>query len=387
MDFEKINFITNNFFYNSNVLQIELLDSGLINKTYLVDHVNNGKKSKFILQSLSHIFDSYEIVNFNHNLITGHIRNKIKDKDPMFANQRWDVPSLIRCKSNSLFVFPFDSDIWRAMIYIDDTFSLDILEDKLMAYHTGIGLAKFHKSCSDLSCMKLKTSIKDFHNTKFFIDEFNAITKNFIFRESDEKVNKRVKTLIFNLSKHIIHVELILGYLNAKTIDISVIHGDPKLSNFLFDIQKRYVVSLIDLDTVSSGYLLTDLADCIRSICNLAGEDPDDIENVSFDIHSCNNFLKGYFSIPNHKFHYCFELLPEFIYLIIVELTIRFLSDFLQSNRYFKIKYQTHNLYRAEVQCRLLSSFVNQLPALSKSLDEIGISSSSSFVSDVQKIV
>ncbi len=90
--------------------------------------------------------------------------------------------------------------------------------------------------------------------------------------------------------------------------------------------------------------------------------------------------------MPNQKFNYCFELLPEFIYLIIVELIIRFLSDFLQSNRYFKIKYQTHNLYRAEVQYRLLSSFITQIPTLSKSLNEIGITSNPSFVSDIQKI-
>ena len=78
----------------------------------------------------------------------------------------------------------------------------------------------------------------------------------------------------------------LIEYLKKRTIDIGVIHGDPKLSNFLFDIKYKYVVSLIDLDTVSSGYLLTDLADCIRSICNTAGEDPDNIENVYFDINS-----------------------------------------------------------------------------------------------------
>ena len=144
---------------------------------------------------------------------------------------------------------------------------------------------------------------------------------------------------------------------------------------------------MIDLDTVSSGYLLTDLADCIRSICNSAGGDPENIENVSFDINSCKYFLKGYFSIFNKKGSYYFELLPEFIYLIIIELTIRFVNDFLQSNRYFKIEYQTHNLYRSEVQYRLLSSFVTQVPILSNLLHQIGISSNKTFVSDVQNIV
>ena len=387
MDFEKINLITQNFFYNSKVLKIDSIDSGLINKTYIIEQIIDGKKSKFVLQSLSKIFQSHEKVNYNHKLITDHIKKKIKNNHLNFNDQRCEVPSLIRCNSNNLFLFPLDSDFWRAMVYIDDTFSFDILEDKIMAYQTGLGLAKFHVTCSDLDLERLEKSLKDFHNTNYYIDQFNIIIKDYNFMKLDYNVNKRVQKLILSLSNHIVYAKFILGYLKEKSIDLSVIHGDPKLSNFLFDTQYRYVVSLVDLDTVSAGYLLTDLADCIRSICNMAGEDPDNIENVYFDIDCCKYFLKGYFSILNKKGDYAFGLLPEFIYLIIVELTIRFFNDFLQSNRYFKIRYQTHNLYRAEVQYRLLSSLVTQIPTLSNTLHEIGISSNPTFISDVQKFV
>jgi len=387
MDFEKINIITCNFFDNSRLLNIDFIDSGLINKTYIIEHLINGKKSKFILQCLSNVFESYERVNMNHKLITDHIKNKIKKNYFKSDNQRWEAPCLIKCNSNNLFLLPFCSDFWRAMEYIDDTVTFDILEDNKMAYQAGLGLAKFHGTCSDVDLEKLESTIKDFHNTKHYIDQFNMIIKDYRFLELDDNVNKRVEKLISSLSNHILYVESLLEYFKRKSIQLSLIHGDPKLSNFLFDIQYKYVVSLIDLDTVSSGYLLTDLADCIRSVCNISGEDPDDIENVYFDINCCKYFLKGYFSIPNKKGDYSFGLLPEFIYLIIVELTIRFLIDFLQSNRYFKIKYQTHNLYRAEVQYRLLSSFITQIPTFSDSLHEIGISSNQTFVSDVQKIV
>ncbi len=387
MDFDKINLIANKFFYNSKVLNIDLVDTGLINKTYIIEHLNNGKKSKFILQCLSNIFESHEIVNMNHNLITDHLTKKIKSKNLSFDCKRWEVPSLIKCNYNNQFVFPFESDHWRAMVYIDHTLSFDILVDKVMAYQTGLGLARFHKACADLDFTKLKNSIKYFHDTSYYISQFYKTVKDNKFIKSGDNVNKRVKKLVSNLSNHIVYVQFILGYFKEKSIDLGVIHGDPKLSNFLFDNKHKYVVSLIDLDTVSSGYLLTDLADCIRSICNLEGEDAPDIDNVCFDINSCTLFLKGYFSISNNKCGYCFELLPEFIYLIIVELTIRFLIDFLQSNYYFKVNYQTQNLYRAEVQYRLLSSFLTQIPLLSNLLHEMGISSSQTFVSDVQKIV
>ena len=387
MDSEKINFITSNFFNNTKLLKIHFIDSGLINKTYIIEHLINGKRSKFILQCLSKIFESYERVNINHKIITDHIKKKISNNYLKFDNQRWEVPSLIKCDSNNLYMFTFDSDIWRAMDYIDDTFSFDILKDKIMAYQTGLGLSKFHRTCSDLDLTKLENTIKDFHNTKHYIDQFNNTIKDFNFNKLEDNVNKRVQKLMFSLSNHILYVEFLLVYLKRKSIDFSVIHGDPKLSNFLFDIQNKYVVSLIDLDTVSSGWLPIDLADCIRSICNVAGEDPDNIEDVYFDINSCKYFLEGYFSISNQKRDYGFTLLPEFIYLITVELIIRFLNDFLQSNLYFKVKYQNHNLYRAEVQYRLLSSFIAQIPTLSNLLYEIGISSNLNFVSDVQKIV
>ncbi len=385
MDFYKLNFVIQKFFINSKVIKIKMINSGLINKTYIVDHLYNGIKSKFVLQSLGDIFESQEIVNMNHKLITDHITKKTSKN--YFLGKSWKVPNLVKCQSNNLYSFHFKSEFWRAMAFIEDTLCFDCLEDEIMAYQTGIGLAKFHLICSDLDSFKLTNSIKNFHNINYYIDQYIKTLNDFDFAQLDNSTNKRTRELVYFLSNHIRYVQLVLISIRNESLDYKVIHGDPKLSNFLFDRQHKYVVSLIDLDTVSSGYLLTDLADCIRSICNLAGEDPANIDNVCFDINSCKFFLQGYFSITNEKNKQSFRFLPEFIYLITFELAIRFLTDFLQSNRYFKIKYRTHNLYRAEVQYRLLSSFLTQIPSLICELYDIGISSSSTFVSDVQKFV
>ncbi len=387
MDYKKLNFIIQNFFSNTEVLSIDKVNSGLINNTFIVEHLSDGIKSKFILQSLSNVFESHELVNINHKLITDHITERIKNSNFNFDLKRWSVPNLIRCKSNNLFVFPFESNFWRAMIYIDQTLSVEFLEDEEMAYQTGIGLAKFHLICSDLDCSKIESSVKNFHNTKYYIDKYIMILENFNFNKLNRKVDQRLQDLILCLSNHLGIAESLLISLEENSIDYNVIHGDPKLNNFLFDIKYKYVVSLIDLDTVSSGYLLTDLADCIRSICNLAGEDPKNKDNIYFDINSCKYFLKGYLSIIKSQVNYSFEFLPEFIYLIIFELTIRFLTDFLESNRYFRIKYKNHNLFRAEVQYRLLCSFLAQIPNLTHVLNEMGFPSSSTFVSNVQNFI
>ncbi len=386
MDFVKLNFIVHKFFINSKVLNISQKNSGLINKTYIVEHLYNGIKSKFVLQSLSNIFQCHEIVNTNHKLITDHIIKKINNSSLKFDYYKWKVPSLIKCETNNLFWFHFESGYWRAMLYIEDAVSLEKLIDKKMAYQAGVGLSKFHFLCSDFDCKKLGNSIKNFHDTRYYLQKYNMTLDQYNSNKLDYQVSKRVDNLIKILSNHIILIDSILRSFSTKITDKNIIHGDPKLSNFLFDIKNYSVVSLIDLDTVNSGNLLSDLADCIRSVCNLAGENPLHKDDVYFDIDSCMYFLQGYLSINKNK-NYSFRYLPEFIYLIIFELTIRFLTDFLQSNKYFKIKYETHNLYRAEVQYRLLTSFLIQMPTFSKELDDIGISSSSNFYSDVQKLV
>jgi len=385
MDFYKLNFIIQKFFINSKIIKIKMIKSGLINKTYIVEHLYNGNKSKFILQSLGDIFESQEIVNINHKLITDHITKKISKN--YFLDKMWKVPNLVRCKSNNLFSFQYKSEFWRAMVFIEDTLCFDFLEDEMMAYQTGIGLAKFHLICSDLDSSKLTNTIKNFHNTKYYIDQYIKTLKDYDFTQLDNSENKRIRNLVYYLSNHIRYVELLLTSIRNESLDYNVIHGDPKLSNFLFDVKDKYVASIIDLDTVCLGYLLTDLADCIRSICNVVGVDSKNKAAVSFDVKYFKYFLNGYFSINSHENNYSYVFILEFIYLIIFELTIRFLTDFLQSNKYFNVKYKTHNLYRAEVQSMLLSSFLTQIPLLSNELHEIGVSASSNFVSDAQKFV
>ena len=264
MESAKLYFIAQRFFIDSEILNINMINHGLINKTYIVEHIYDGIKSKFILQSLSNIFDSRDIVNMNHKLVTDHIKKKKNKYYFDFDINKWVVPNLIRCKSNNLYCFPFESEYWRAMEYIGEAFSLDYLEDEKMAHQTGIGLAKFHLLSSDLDSSKLGNSIKNFHDTRYYINKYNIILKDYDFTKLDNEVMIRIQELIKILSNHLPFVNSLLKSLSKESIDNNVIHGDPKLSNFLFDNQYKYVISLIDLDTVSSGNYLTDLADCLR---------------------------------------------------------------------------------------------------------------------------
>ena len=252
MDYEKLDFIIKNFFVESKVLNIDLINTGNVNMTYIFEHIYRDEKAKCILQCLSNVFDSHEIINLNHQILTDHIKKKLNNYFD-FYGRRWEVQSLIKCKSNNRFIYPFESNSWRVMNYIDQTFSLSCLEDQELAYQVGIGLAKFHWFCSDIDSSKIVNSIKDFHNTKFYLDKYILSLNHFGFANEEYEINKRLQNLINDLSNHFGIIESILDTIKMESIDHNIIHGDPKLSNFLFDSQKKFVVSLIDLDTISSG--------------------------------------------------------------------------------------------------------------------------------------
>ncbi len=147
----------------------------------------------------------------------------------------------------------------------------------------------------------------------------------------------------------------------AGNLNIRTIHGDPKISNILFSAESGDPVSLIDLDTVKPGLIQYDIGDFFRSICNLAGEETSGPESVQFDIHRFESGLTGYISemgslLTEEDIEYIFDS----IRLITVELGIRFYSDYLDGDVYFASKYETHNLLRAAVQCKLAESITNQ---------------------------
>ncbi len=144
-------------------------------------------------------------------------------------------------------------------------------------------------------------------------------------------------------------------------LQMRIIHGDPKINNVMVHSQTGKAVSIIDLDTIKPGLLLYDLGDCLRSCCNISGEESDDFDAVRFDLGRCEALLSGYIG----EAHECltaqdFDFFFDAIRLIPFELGLRFYTDYLEGNRYFKSSYPTQNLDRAMVQFRLVESIEQQ---------------------------
>jgi Ser/Thr protein kinase RdoA (MazF antagonist) len=139
------------------------------------------------------------------------------------------------------------------------------------------------------------------------------------------------------------------------------IHGDPKVNNVMIDTGTGQAISIVDLDTVKPGLVHYDIGDCLRSGCNLLGEDSEQWEMVRFDPELCQAILQGYLSLAKDFLtDNDYDYLYDAIRLIAFELGLRYFTDYLEGNVYFKANHPEHNLARALIQFKLTESIESQ---------------------------
>ncbi|MCI5209291.1 MAG: aminoglycoside phosphotransferase family protein, partial [Candidatus Electrothrix sp. ATG2] len=237
--------------------------------------------------------------------------------------------------------------------HIDHTCSLHSITTPGQAEEIGATLGLFHQLLATLPPESLTDPLPGFHNTPGYLQQYDTVRsaahnpeavdcRNFITPRRDDVF------LLENARKQ--------GIVRQQ-----IIHADPKVANFLFSPNEKRVVSLIDLDTVKPGLLLHDIGDCLRSCCNPLGEEVDNPEEIVFDPELFSAAAKGYLTqaadLLTHKDR---QLLVDSVRLISFELGLRFYSDYLFNNCYFKVHYPEQNLFRARVQFALVRSIEQQ---------------------------
>lgn len=316
---------------------------GLINDTFVVTG-DSGRR--FILQRINrHVFPHPERIMENLRVLTEHVRRH--------TGGGLRLPELLTTRDGVNHVVDAEGDFWRALEFIENTRTLETLVNHAQATAVGVALGRFHFVTHDLDPANLHRTLPGFHNAPGYFARF-------LRASARPRRHGASRELLYGLQ----FVEARRGLTRALEsarrtgrLAVRVIHGDTKLNNFLFDAGSDRVVSLIDLDTVQPGLVHYDIGDCLRSCANLAGEDPEDLESVRFDLDIARALLGGYLAetrgiLTRHDLDHIYDA----IRLIPFELGLRFLTDHLEGDRYFKIARPGHNLHRALVQFRLTAA-------------------------------
>lgn len=325
--------------------EVKPLGAGHINDSYKVDSGGN----EYVLQRVNHaIFKNVPELQNNIKRVTTHIREKLEEKGETDIHRK--VLNFLPAHDGKLYYEDEDGNFWRMMDFISNSKSYDAINPEL-AYRAGLAFGEFQKMLADLPGDPLHETIPNFHNMEFRLEEFReAVRGNKAGRllEVDNLI-KEIEARAEEMTKpERMHRE---GILPKRTN-----HCDTKVNNILFD-ENDEVLCVVDLDTVMPGYVLSDFGDFMRTGANTGEEDDTNLDNVSIDLDIFEGYTKGYLeNAASFLTDTEIENLAFGAKLLTYMQTVRFLTDYLNGDTYYKIKNGKHNLERTLAQFKLLKS-------------------------------
>jgi Ser/Thr protein kinase RdoA (MazF antagonist) len=364
---EKLAEIASQFTPSPSPLEIQSFGNGNINDTFLVNAPTNANP-RFVLQRINtQVFHQPKLVMQNMRVFTEHVSDRLAC-NPRNQDCRWQVPQVLLTSEGQDHWIDGSDQFWRAISFIEDAQTFDTIQDLDHAQEMGTALGQFHHLVSDLPPEKLVDTLEGFHITPSYLQIYDGILAN----QGDLPHSPEVKYCLQFVGDRrgltsVLEDAKALGKLPLRTM-----HGDPKVNNVMFDARTRTAISIIDLDTVKPGLVHYDIGDCLRSACNPMGEETDQWEQVRFETDLGEAILRGYLAasgnfLTENDHHYLYDA----IRLIAFELGLRFFTDYLAGNIYFKVKHPHHNLKRALVQFKLTESIELQASTLRTLLQDL----------------
>ena len=326
--------------------------TGHINDTYEVV-TSEKSSSNYLLQKINHnVFKDVPGLMENIQRVTAHIRKKLSEIPG--SNPDRETLTLIETIDGKAFYLDDTGNYYRMYLFIEDHLIYDIVETAHQAYEAGRMFGKFQNFLSDLPGEPLHETIKDFHNIEFRLNElFDALAAD------EEKRAANVPGEIKFVEDRMDDMKILLDLSRKGEIPTRVTHNDTKINNVLFD-KNDNGLCVIDLDTVMPGLIHYDYGDSIRTATNTGAEDEMNLEKVEMDIKLFEEYTRGYLkemvSLTRTELNYL-PLAAKYLPYII---GIRFLTDYLEGDHYFRIKHKEHNLQRAKTQFKLIRSMDRQ---------------------------
>jgi hypothetical protein len=339
------------------------IGSGHINDSYLIE--TDAPHGKYVLQRINHsIFKNVEGLMSNIALVTRHLGKKIEEKAPYSENL--SPISLIEKQAGNYLHAEPDGSFWRLYNYIHDTVSYDRVESPSLAFAGGNAFGRFQYLTADLPGDRLVATIPDFHHMGKRLATFH----NTVANDPKGRVKEVLREIDFVLS-HSEEMMQLQHLIDGGEIPLRVTHNDTKFNNILFTSDDK-AACIVDLDTVMPGTILYDFGDAIRTGTNTANEDEADLWKVNIDMALFRSYTDGYLSVAKHFLtrteseNLAFS--ARFMTFII---GLRFLTDHIDGDNYYRIHFPNHNLQRARAQFKLVESMEQNRQEMERIVNEL----------------
>ena len=317
------------------------LGDGLINDTYLA--TTEPSSPDYVLQRINHaVFTDVELLQHNIEAVTAHLRRKLEAQGVTDTGRR--VLRFIPASSGKTYFYD-GNNYWRMSVYIPDTKTVSEVTPQ-SSYDCGLAFGRFEQQLTDLQ-EPLGETIPDFHNMELRVSQLQQAVK----RDAVGRV-AQVRAELDLIERYADAMCLAERLHRSGQLPKRICHCDTKVNNMLFDQQGR-VLCVIDLDTVMPAYVFSDYGDFLRTAANTVAEDSPELDSISFRWDIFEAFTQGYlestssFLTPVEREH-----LPFAVMLFPMMQAVRFLTDYLNGDTYYKISYADHNLVRTRNQLR-----------------------------------
>jgi Ser/Thr protein kinase RdoA (MazF antagonist) len=358
--------ISKKFQIYGEILHAETLKIGHINETYSATYSQGGTRVRYIHQKINkNVFKNPAAVMDNVMRVTTHIRKKLEALNARDHTRRSLI--VIPTRDGRSYFLNGDDGVWRTFLFIEGVETFEAVQSLDQAYQAGRAFGEFQRLLVDLPGGRLHETIPDFHNTRKRFTAFQQAVKNDHYnRAKDAKAE-----IDFAAHREPI-VDVILDAMAKGKIPERITHNDTKFNNVMLDVLTGEAMCIVDLDTVMPGCALYDFGDMVRTTTSPTLEDEQDLSKVKMQMPMFKKVAQGYWSSAGQfltkaeKSHIAFSGK-----LIAFEIGIRFLTDYLSGDSYFRIHRPTHNLDRCRTQFKLVESIERQEEAMQKFVNKL----------------
>ena len=360
---EQLKAIIDRFMISGEFVQCTPISDGHINTTFHAVFRNRGAELHYLLQQINTaVFKKPDELMINIDLVTSFLRDKViasggdPERETLYCKP---------CRDGKKYYTDEAGRVWRVYNYVGGARSYNSIEDPALFYKAGYAFGDFQNKLADFPIGDLYETIPDFHHTaRRYRNLMESVRRN-----ASGRAGMCAAEIAFARARRD-DVYVLTGLIETGDLPVRVTHNDTKLNNILFDSVTGEPVCIVDLDTVMPGLSLYDFGDAIRSGATTAAEDEADLSKVNFDAELYRQYAAGYLAAAGESLTPLeISLLPFSAKLMTLECGMRFLTDFIDGDVYFRTAYPEHNLVRARNQFRLVQDMEAHMDEMRRAVE------------------